>query len=67
MRTPYICIHMKQKTKEKDEKINKNISIRPSVVETAEKKASRVAQKLGIKEINFSQFIEIAINDYNAE
>lgn len=58
---------MKAKTKEKDEKRNKNISIRPSVVKTAEDKANRVAKKIGVKEINFSQFIEIAINDYHAD
>jgi hypothetical protein len=58
---------MKPKKEEKDEKRNRNISIRPSVVKTAEEKAKKVANKIGVKEINFSQFIEIAINDYNAE
>jgi hypothetical protein len=58
---------MKGKIKENDEKVNKNISIRPSVIKTAEEKASLVAEKMGLKELNFSQFIEIAINDYNAE
>lgn len=58
---------MKVKTKEKDAKINKNVSIRPSVIKTAEIKCDKLAKKWGIKEVNFSVFIEIAINDYNAE
>lgn len=58
---------MKVKTKEKDAKINKNVSIRPSVIKTAEIKSEKLAKKWGLKEVNFSQFIEIAINDYHAE
>lgn len=50
-----------------DKKVNKNITIRPSVIKTANFKAKLAARKVGVKKVNFSQFIEIAINDYNAE
>jgi hypothetical protein len=53
--------------KANDNKKPRNISIRPSVIETAEKKAKKVAKKLKLPKVSLSSFIEIAINDYNAE
>ena len=53
--------------KEKDTKKRTNIMIRPSVKTTAKKKAVKVAKKLELEAVSLSQFIEIAINDYNAE
>lgn len=58
---------MSEKTQDKDKKVSKNITIRPSVIKTAINKAKLAAKKAGVKKVNFSQFIEIAINDYNAE
>lgn len=58
---------MNEKTEDKDKKVNKNITIRPSVIRTAMNKAKQAAKKAGVKKVNFSQFIEIAINDYSGE
>jgi hypothetical protein len=52
--------------KNDDAKERINIMLRPSVKKTAKKKAKKVAKKEK-KEISLSGFIEIAINDYNAE
>ena len=53
--------------KSKEIKERTNVMLYPSVKEKAKKKAIKVAKKEGLKEVSFSRFIEIAINDYNAE
>lgn len=44
-----------------------NIMLYPSTKNLAWKKASKVAKRDKLKDMSLSKFIEIAINDYNAE
>lgn len=53
--------------KAKDTKKPKNIVMRPSVVKLAEDHAKKLAKKLGLDYISFSDFLERLIYDYNAE
>lgn len=53
--------------KAKDIKIGKNLAIRPSVVKMAEEKAKKMAKKMKVSYVSFSQFVEVLIYDYNAE